>query len=134
MTLLVIASIGKFGVTAAFATVYVYAAELFPTVLRQTGLGSSSMCARIGSFLAPPVGRQLGQACSCLLNILYLNILWPCILNVCLQVNRTIPMLIFAAVSIIGGLATLALPETKGHTLPESVQEGMNSWQCHFHL
>ena len=60
-TLLAIASIGKFGVTAAFATVYVYAAELFPTVLRQTGLGSSSMCARIGSFLAPPIGRQLGQ-------------------------------------------------------------------------
>lgn len=61
--LMVIASIGKFGVTAAFAVIYVYASELFPTVLRQTGVGSSSMCARIGSFLAPLVGRQLGQAC-----------------------------------------------------------------------
>ncbi len=99
-TLLVVASIGKFGVTAAFAVIYLYAAELFPTVLRQTGLGSSSMCARIGSVLAPPVGRQLGR------------------------VNRLIPIVIFAAVSLLGGIATLALPETRGGVLPDSVEEG----------
>ncbi len=59
--LLAVASMAKMGVTAAFAVVYLYGAELFPTVLRQTGIGSSSMCARVGTIIAPFVGRELGK-------------------------------------------------------------------------
>lgn len=33
-------------------------------------------------------------------------------------------MVIFAAVCFMAGLMTLSLPETKGHVLPESVEEG----------
>jgi OCT family organic cation transporter-like MFS transporter 4/5 len=53
------ASLGKFGAICAFAIIYVHAAELFPTVLRNTGIGSSSAFARIGSMLAPIIGREL---------------------------------------------------------------------------
>lgn len=55
----VLSQIGKFGVTCAFAINYVYAAELFPTVLRSTGMGMCSVMGGVGSILAPIVGREL---------------------------------------------------------------------------
>lgn len=45
--------VGKFGVTAAFAMVYVYTAELYPTVVRNMGVGVSSTASRLGSILSP---------------------------------------------------------------------------------
>ena len=47
--------IGKFGTTACFAIVFVYTAEMFPTEIRSSAVGSSSTCARIGGMLAPVV-------------------------------------------------------------------------------
>jgi len=44
---------GKFGVSAAFAVVYVYASELFPTAVRGTAFGVCNICARFGGILAP---------------------------------------------------------------------------------
>uniref|UniRef100_A0A3Q3AYD2 Solute carrier family 22 member 5-like n=1 Tax=Kryptolebias marmoratus TaxID=37003 RepID=A0A3Q3AYD2_KRYMA len=44
---------GKFAVSTSFAVVYAYTAELYPTVLRNTAVGSCSMAARIGSIIAP---------------------------------------------------------------------------------
>jgi hypothetical protein len=48
--------VGKFGISASFAIIYVYSAELFPTVVRNIGVSSSSMCARVGSIMAPFLG------------------------------------------------------------------------------
>jgi len=48
-----LANIGKFGVSASFAVVYVWTAELFPTTVRTSGLGSSSMAGRVGSIVCP---------------------------------------------------------------------------------
>lgn len=45
--------VGKFGITAAFSMVYVYTAELYPTVVRNMGVGVSSMASRLGSILSP---------------------------------------------------------------------------------
>jgi OCT family organic cation transporter-like MFS transporter 4/5 len=44
---------GKFCISGSFGTTYIYAAELFPTPLRSTGLGFGSMSGRVGSFVAP---------------------------------------------------------------------------------
>ena len=52
-------TLGKFGAICAFAIIYVQAAEIFPTVLRNSGIGSSSSIARVGSILAPVIGREL---------------------------------------------------------------------------
>ncbi|XP_061473047.1 organic cation/carnitine transporter 2-like isoform X2 [Rhineura floridana] len=45
--------IGKFGITSSFSMVYVYTAELYPTVVRNMGVGASSMASRFGSILSP---------------------------------------------------------------------------------
>lgn len=55
--------VGKFGVTAAFSMVYVYTAELYPTVVRNMGVGVSSTASRLGSILSPYfiyLGKSLG--------------------------------------------------------------------------
>lgn len=48
-----LAALGIVGMSISFPTVYLFSGELFPTVVRNVGVGSASMCARIGSMLAP---------------------------------------------------------------------------------
>ncbi|KAK5925823.1 hypothetical protein CgunFtcFv8_021448 [Champsocephalus gunnari] len=50
-----LACLGKCFTSASFTTVYLYTGELYPTVLRQTGLGFVSTMARVGSMAAPAV-------------------------------------------------------------------------------
>uniref|UniRef100_A0A3Q2D8W8 Solute carrier family 22 member 13b n=1 Tax=Cyprinodon variegatus TaxID=28743 RepID=A0A3Q2D8W8_CYPVA len=83
----VIAVLGKFAATASFATVYVYTAELYPTILRQNGVGLNSMCARVAGILAPLIR---------LLDVYH----------------YTIPMLIYGIIPIMTGCLCLLLPET----------------------
>ncbi|XP_036985761.2 organic cation/carnitine transporter 2 isoform X1 [Artibeus jamaicensis] len=45
--------VGKFGITSAFSMAYVYTAELYPTVVRNMGVGVSSTASRLGSILSP---------------------------------------------------------------------------------
>lgn len=54
--------VGKFGITAAFSMVYVYTAELYPTVVRNMGVGVSSTASRLGSILSPYF-IYLGESC-----------------------------------------------------------------------
>ncbi|XP_071478126.1 organic cation transporter protein-like [Diadema antillarum] len=94
-----VAMIGKFGISASFAIIYVYSAELFPTPVRSVGVGLCSMSARIAGILAPI--------------ILLLNETW-----------EPLPVLIFGVASIAAGLLILLLPETLGEKLPETIEEG----------
>ena len=56
---LTLAIIGKIGSAGAFAVIYVFSAELFPTVVRNAGMGASSCIARIGGMLAPYVASSV---------------------------------------------------------------------------
>jgi len=53
------AMLGKLCISITFAVVYVHASELFPTDVRNVGVGSASMCARVSSMAAAYVGGPL---------------------------------------------------------------------------
>lgn len=45
--------VGKLGITSAFGVVYVYTAEMLPTIIRSGGVGTASTVARVGALVAP---------------------------------------------------------------------------------
>jgi OCT family organic cation transporter-like MFS transporter 4/5 len=55
--------VGKFGISSAFSIIYVFSAELFPTVVRTIGVGAGSMAARLGGLLAPFVAELVTIPC-----------------------------------------------------------------------
>ena len=48
-----LAMLAKLGASSGFVMTFQYTGEAFPTVVRNTSVGSGSLCARIGSLLAP---------------------------------------------------------------------------------
>ena len=50
-----VALLGKFAVAGSFQVIYLYSAELFPTQVRNLGIGVSSMGARLGGIFSPIV-------------------------------------------------------------------------------
>ena len=45
--------IGKFFITCSFATIYVHTPEIYPTKIRNTGLGLCMLIAKVASIVAP---------------------------------------------------------------------------------
>ena len=58
-----LALIGKLGPAGAFGVIYVFSAELYPTVLRNAGMGASSCVARFGGMAAPYVAKMVCKKC-----------------------------------------------------------------------
>ena len=44
-------------VSSGFEVIYILSTELFPTVVRNVGLGTSSACARAGSMVSPYIAQ-----------------------------------------------------------------------------
>uniref|UniRef100_A0A672Z4K6 Si:dkey-166k12.1 n=1 Tax=Sphaeramia orbicularis TaxID=375764 RepID=A0A672Z4K6_9TELE len=101
-----LAMAGKFGITASFAVIYVYTAEIFPTVLRQTGIGVSCMFARMGGVLAP-------------------------IINMLHNHSPITPLIIFGTSPLLGAVLALALPETADRPLPDTVED-VENWDMRY--
>ena len=92
---------GKFGSSAAFAIVWVYTAELFPTPLRNSAIGLCSTCARVGGICAPLIpGLSVHFA--------------------------QLPYLVMGVPALAGGLTAFLLPETMGKKLPDTLEEAFN--------
>ena len=53
------AMLGKLFISMTFSCIYVYSSELFPTEVRNVGMGTASMCARISSMASSYAGRPL---------------------------------------------------------------------------
>ncbi|KAB1281358.1 Solute carrier family 22 member 5 [Camelus dromedarius] len=95
---IVLVMVGKFGVTAAFAMVYVYTAELYPTVVRNMGVGVSSTASRLGSILSP--------------YFIYLG-----------AYDRFLPYILMGSLTILTAILTLFLPESFGTPLPDTIDQ-----------
>ncbi|XP_063046702.1 organic cation/carnitine transporter 2-like [Engraulis encrasicolus] len=93
-----LAMTGRLVVTGAFSFVYVYSTELFPTVVRNMGLGVTSMAARIGSTVSPYIA--------------YIG-----------TYNKALPYVLMGGISVFSGGLSLLLPETKGERLPELISQ-----------
>ena len=57
----VFAMCGKFGIGSAFAVIWLYSMELFPTPVRSIGTGYSSAFARLGAVVAPQIGLLVSE-------------------------------------------------------------------------
>ena len=55
----VLSMVGKFFVTMAFSGIYLWTSEVMPTEVRNIGMGSCSMFARISGIIAPFIGGPL---------------------------------------------------------------------------
>ena len=112
---------GKFGSSGSMAIMFVYTAELFPTSVRNTAIGVSSMWGRVGGMLAPQVSRNiLAISCTSHSQVYLLS-----------RVSPALPMIVMGVVSLAGGLMIfLILPETQGTNLPETMQEAIQLGQA----
>ncbi|XP_021011005.1 solute carrier family 22 member 21, partial [Mus caroli] len=90
--------VGKFGITSAYSMVYVYTAELYPTVVRNMGVGVSSTASRLGSILSP--------------YFVYLG-----------AYDRRLPYMLMGSLTILTAIITLFFPESSGVSLPETIDE-----------
>ncbi|KAM4870155.1 organic cation/carnitine transporter 2 isoform X2 [Urocitellus parryii] len=94
----VLVMIGKFGITSAFSMVYVYTAELYPTVVRNMGVGVSSTASRLGSILSP--------------YFVYLG-----------AYDRFLPYILMGSLTILTAILTLFFPESFGSPLPDTIDQ-----------
>ncbi|XP_032885152.1 solute carrier family 22 member 5-like [Amblyraja radiata] len=89
---------GKLSTTCGFDMVYVYTAELYPTAVRNMGVGVSSMASRLGSIISP--------------YIFYLGVH-----------QEFLPFTLIGILSALSGTLVLFLPETFNAPLPDTVDQ-----------
>ncbi|XP_078505246.1 solute carrier family 22 member 16-like [Lissotriton helveticus] len=89
---------GKFAIGVAFGLIYLYTAELYPTIIRSLAVGSGSMLCRMGSVVAP--------------FCVYLMDVWI-----------FFPQLLVGLMALLTGILTLMLPETLGRPLTNTFEE-----------
>nr|XP_025973942.1 solute carrier family 22 member 4-like isoform X1 [Dromaius novaehollandiae] len=90
--------LGKFGITSAFSMLYVYNAELYPTLVRNMAVGATSTASRVGSIIAP--------------YFVYLGAYY-----------RFLPYILMGSLTVLIGILTLFLPESYGKPLPENFDQ-----------
>ncbi|NWH78953.1 S22A2 protein, partial [Piaya cayana] len=96
------ACLGRMGITMCYEILCIVNPELYPTFLRNLGvLVCSSMC-DFGGIITPFLVYRVAE-------------LW-----------HELPLVIFAVIGLIDGGLVLLLPEMKGKTLPETIEEAEN--------
>ncbi|KAJ1106444.1 hypothetical protein NDU88_003845 [Pleurodeles waltl] len=90
--------LGKGSLAASSLCSYLYSGELFPTVVRQTGMGFTTMMARLGGIVAP--------------GVLMAGDYFP-----------FLPLTIFGVCPIISGVAACFLPEMLNCPLLDTIEE-----------
>ncbi|XP_060526541.1 organic cation transporter protein-like isoform X2 [Cylas formicarius] len=89
----------KFSISSSNAIMPVYTAELYPTIIRNIGVGAANVSAGIALMLVP--------------------YLWELI-----SIHSSVPMLVLAVFGIVGGASVLLLPETGCGPLVDTIKGG----------
>ncbi|NXQ00997.1 S226A protein, partial [Vidua macroura] len=98
-----LAVIGKGCLSASFNCVFLYTTELYPTPIRQTGLGFGSTMARVGGIVAPLV-KMMDEY-------------YP-----------FLPPAVYGVAPVVAAVAAAFLPETLNTPLPDTIEEVENRW------
>jgi OCT family organic cation transporter-like MFS transporter 4/5 len=88
--------LGIFGMAGTYNLLFIYAAELFPTVVRNAALGCATQAAQMGAILAPFV----------------------------VVLGGGLPFMVFGVCGVVGGILAFYLPETLNKPLYDTM-EGM---------
>nr|XP_057942234.1 solute carrier family 22 member 7-like [Doryrhamphus excisus] len=91
-------AMGKMFAQGSFTVLFLYTAELYPTVVRLNGMGYCSFLARLGVAVCPLIN--------------FLDEVWV-----------GLPSLIFSLMALAAGTLTMLLPETKNARLPQTIQD-----------
>ncbi|XP_071108387.1 organic cation transporter protein-like [Haliotis cracherodii] len=102
ITVTAFSCIGMFGASGAWGTSFFFTPEMFPTNLRNFGLGTSSACARLGGMLAP------------FSSLLAEYVEWA-------------PGTIFGVCCLLVTVLVNILPETMGRALPQTLDD-VEAW------
>ena len=100
---LIVAVVGKFGIAGAWAAAQVFSAELFPTVVRNIGIGACSMAARVGGVMAPAIVEASSSSSSQRASLTWL------------------PYAGFGCCACVSGVLSCCLPETLNQPLPDTL-------------
>uniref|UniRef100_A0A671TQL0 Solute carrier family 22 member 6 n=1 Tax=Sparus aurata TaxID=8175 RepID=A0A671TQL0_SPAAU len=95
-----LACLGKGFTSSSFTVVYLYTGELYPTIIRQTGMGFVSTMARIGSMAAPAV----------------------------LILDEVLTMSCMGGAAVLAGCFACFLPETLNVPLPDTIEDVEEKW------
>uniref|UniRef100_UPI00358FC7F4 solute carrier family 22 member 6-B-like n=1 Tax=Myxine glutinosa TaxID=7769 RepID=UPI00358FC7F4 len=98
--------IGKGALAGSFSIIYLYTGELYPTVIRQNGLGTTATMARVGGMLAP-------------------------LISIFQEEYPFLPQIVYGVASLLAGLLALLLPETRNRPLLDTVEEMKFQQQCY---
>ncbi|KAK3734006.1 hypothetical protein QZH41_009852, partial [Actinostola sp. cb2023] len=89
-------SLGKLFITVSFNAIYVWSAEIFPTVVRNTGMGLMTITSRIGAATAPFVVQMT-------------------------RINAILPFALMGIATFAAAFSCWFLPETRGKSTREVI-------------
>ncbi|WAR02642.1 ORCT-like protein [Mya arenaria] len=92
---------GKFAMGGLFSVIFLYTSELYPTVVRNIGMGSCAFWTRVGGVIAP--------------QMLALNLL--------VDGMKSLSLVLCGLVTLLGGFLAIMLPETLGRKLPDNLDD-----------
>ncbi|XP_078407126.1 organic cation/carnitine transporter 2-like isoform X1 [Cetorhinus maximus] len=94
----VLVMVGKLANTCAFAIIYAYTAELYPTVVRNTGVGVCLMASRLGSIISS--------------YFFFLGVYY-----------EFLPYILMGSLAVFSATLVLLLPETVNIALPDTIDQ-----------
>ncbi|KAF6040829.1 hypothetical protein EB796_000862 [Bugula neritina] len=101
--IIIVSMLGKLGISAVFTFAYFWSMEIYPTTLRSTLIGLSSLAARIGTLLSPVIVD---------LNLHVETVFGP-----------GLAALVFGIAMLLGAFSSYFLPETNKKKIPETIEE-----------